>query len=165
MSTGSNIFLHFKSRSGQSLDRCSYPNISDIVQQVRKRNCWTTNDVDHLETFAFFRTKKIEFLSFQKNAFKHMSRVSELDLNDNKLTSRVDDVRNASCFPREVICDLKNLIVLRISSNHLSEIFESKFRFAFSLIEMMLRTAWGNLEIKRLVLLTSFFSPSLLSFN
>ncbi|XP_078481712.1 uncharacterized protein LOC100187176 [Ciona intestinalis] len=53
----------------------------------------------------------------QEGSFKSLTKLTELDLSYNSLTSQ------SHCFSRDTICHLSNLIVLRISSNKLPDVF------------------------------------------
>ena len=106
-------------------------------------SCTLTTD-KHLDEIFWLRQSSNSILYLQINAFRNLSQLTELDVSYNKLTSRFHSDLS-SCFPHDAICDLKNLIVLRISSNHLPEIFESEWS-AVALVE---NDAFAVLEKKK----------------
>nr|CAB3263532.1 leucine-rich repeat-containing protein 70-like [Phallusia mammillata] len=71
----------------------------------------------------FVDTKKLDYLSLAHNeitciqdkTFASLKKLTELDVSYNRLTSQ--------CLPRDTICDLENLIVLRVSNNDLRQLF------------------------------------------
>ncbi|CAK8697409.1 unnamed protein product [Clavelina lepadiformis] len=112
------------------------------------------NNIDHVVAKADFdEVVNLDYLSlahneipcFQADAFKGLTKLTELDISHNNLTAA--EKRNTSCLPRECLCRLKSLIVLRISSNYVPEIFKEDGFFSCLPLLTNLQAANCGIEV------------------